>query len=187
VKAACLALVSLVACTSRTAIRPDQLPRVTEAAAADPAEPVDVLDEAGQAVELSGRFDAVSVTPGGGGPPDRFSAPIEARVEGQELMVRSLERGKAYALPRGPRVVVQRYNTKAAVVSGSILTGFGGLALIGGAVFMGYFVAQNNEFSGFGFVGGIPIMSVGLGLAGGGIPLLVAGTRENERFPPPGR
>jgi hypothetical protein len=178
--AAFLAL-ALCACTSRTAIRPDQLPIVTNAAAEDPKAPVEVVDAEGQRTELTGRFDAVAVTRAGIDEKiDRFEAPVTARFEGPLLRVNSHTRQGEYTSAMVRRVEVERYQTTRAIVSGSILTSFGGTFLVAGAVFMGAFLAKDDEYSAFGLVGGIPMMSIGLGLAGGGIPLLVAGSRDSR-------
>jgi hypothetical protein len=173
--AAPLAAVALSGCyTSRTAIPSGDLPRVITAAVRNPLADVTVDDEHGKPVRTRGRLDAVLVLqPGPQWGEDRFEAPVLARIDGDWLTVWDREKLRSYAPPQIGRIEVQRYDTVGATKAGVLLTVFGGLTMIGGGVLIGLIPEAHTGVPIFG----IPIMSAGIGLVVGGIPLIVAGNR----------
>jgi hypothetical protein len=173
--AAPLAAVALSGCyTSRTAIRGDDLPRVILSAVRNPREKVSAVDETGKPVVSSGRLDVVTVLqPGPAIGEDRFEAPVLARLDGAWLTIWNEDKLRSYQPYQIGRIVVQRYDTVGAGKAGILLTVFGGLTMVGGGVLIGLIPAAKTGVPYFG----IPIMSAGIGLVVGGIPLLVEANR----------
>jgi hypothetical protein len=173
--AAPLAAVALSGCyTSRTAIRGGDLPRVIFSAARNPREEVRAVDETGEPVVTSGRLDVVTVLqPGPAIGEDRFEAPVLARFDDTWLTVWNKGKLRSYQPSQIGRIVVQRYDTVGASKAGVLLTVFGGLTMVVGGVLIGLIPAAHDGLPYYG----IPVMSAGIGLVVGGIPLLVAANR----------
>lgn len=173
--AAPLAAVALSGCyTARIAIRADDLPRVIVAAVRAPDQEESAVDEVGRPVQTSGRLDAVVVLqPGPQRGEDRFEAPVLARLDESRLTVWNKEMLRSYEPYRIGRIVVERYDTHGASKAGLLLTIFGGAATVGGAIL---FAQVSHAHDGLPFFG-IPIMTAGVGLVVGGVPLIVAANR----------
>lgn len=177
--AAPIAAVALTGCTVRTGIRPDSLPGVLMAAERNPHAPVMSAGEGNFEVQTQGRLDAVVVTRSGPNQVrNRFEGPVRARLDGVALMVWNRGTLESYAIDDIARVVVERYDHPGAVKAGVVLTVVGAAATFGGSLL---FAQVGHAHDGLPFFG-IPIMTVGLGLGAGGIPLIIAGKREPERW-----
>ncbi len=140
-------------------------------AARYPLQPVSTVDEQGHAVEIRGRVDAVIVTRTS--VQERFEAPVDARFDGPALTVWTRGTLQSYARQDVTRVKVQHYDTHAAVRTGTVLTVLGAAMTLGGTLL---FAQVGHAKDGLPFIG-LPIITAGIGLGAGGIPLIVAGNR----------
>lgn len=161
----------------RTGIRPDSLPHVLWEAERNPHAPVTAVGEEDDEVQTQGRLDAVVVTRTG---PEkvrnRFGAPVRARFDGTSLVVWNRGTLQSYTPFEIGRVVVERYDNPGAVKAGVVLTVVGALMTVGGTLLFAQIDHAHDALP----VLGIPILTAGIGLGAGGIPLIVAGKREPE-------
>jgi hypothetical protein len=74
------------------------------------------------------------------------------------------------------RVVVERYDQPGAVKAGIVLTVIGSVMTVGGTLL---FAQIGHSHDGLPAIG-MPILTAGIGLGAGGIPLIVAGKREPQ-------
>jgi hypothetical protein len=161
------AAVALSACSTTTAIRPGDLPIVAAEA------------ERGSDAARHGRLDAVVVTlRSRREAEDRYAAPLSARIDGVSLVVASEGREHRYAPGDIKSVEIQRYDTQLAIIAGTALTTLGAAAILLGAVAVGGYTHETKGNQLLAITLGFPLVTGGVGLAAGGVPLIIAGARD---------
>src|SRR4051812_810395 len=99
--------VAALGCSSTTAIRPDQLPVLTDAAARGVQTQVDVIGVSGGTVHVDGTLVRVSVLLRAGPEAVRtYRAPVVSEMSGGSLFVRDKETNEPLPLPWIDRVNV---------------------------------------------------------------------------------
>jgi hypothetical protein len=187
-------LVPVAGCTTTTAIRPDQLPILTNAAV-DRAlgrrvfNPLEVIGSSGEIVRVEGTLERVEVTMG---PPpggvNTFDAPVASELRGPALFVRDEKKSGGFLLPWIQDVNVTYANKAAEEQGGVVLITLGALFLAGGtAALIGAPIALADSKPGGSFliavIVGVPLLHLGGALLVPGVVLSKSGGHR-PKYPP---
>jgi hypothetical protein len=181
---------AIAGCSSTTAIRPDQLPILTHAAALNTETWEEVIDASGQRVRVNGTLDVVKITAGPEGLAKTFQAPMAVELDGATLSVADEKKAATFPLASIQDVKVTYADKDSMLVGGMVLDVIGGLFLAGGtATVIGGIVIDTGRRSEFPvgaiiiLIVGLPLLTVGPAFLAPGIVLTKSGARL-PKYPP---